>query len=63
MLDLGCAKRAAQTDLVDFGIPAACITQDAVLTGCDPLFDPPKCKHALITYKKGCEYVKVEHSK
>ena len=53
----GCAaKHQAQTELV---IPRSALTKDIVLKGCNANVEPPKCKTAIVIYRKGSEQIQV----
>jgi len=54
---LGCGRRAART-LPDLAIPVIC-TSEIRLLGCDARVEPPKCRSARVTYRRGCEEVRV----
>jgi hypothetical protein len=50
----GCAaKRQVGTNLL---IAPECLKKPVEMLGCDDM-NPPKCRKALISYKKGCEVV------
>ena len=50
LLTLGCAaKKPAQINLL---IPPSALLKPIELQQCDPNTDPPKCKKAIVSYKK-----------
>ena len=55
---LACGRRAART-LPDLAIPVIC-TSEIRLLGCDARVEPPKCKSARVTYRRGCEEIVVK---
>lgn len=40
-------------------VPVSCLVADVVLKDCDVSVSPPKCRHAVVTYKAGCAVIKV----
>ena len=52
----GCARRHAS--LPDMSIPVRCASEITLLQ-CDTGVQPPKCKSARVSYRRGCEEIVV----
>ena len=60
LLSVGCAvKRPVRTDII---LPVTCVSGQIILTDCIDA-DTSRCKHSIITYKKGCEIVMAQKHK
>jgi len=54
----GCARRGRRAWLPNMRIPVRCASE-ITLVECDARVNPPKCRSARVTYRRGCEQVVV----
>ncbi len=54
----GCARKMPRVLLPNLAIPVNCASE-ITLVGCDARVTPPKCRSAVVRYRKGCEEVVV----
>jgi hypothetical protein len=55
----GCMRRNAVDSLPSLVIPVSCASEIR-LVQCDARVNPPRCKSARVTYRKGCEEIVVK---
>ena len=56
LIGAGCVRR--RVELPSLTIPVSCASE-ITLIECDARVNPPKCKNARVTYRKGCEEIVV----
>jgi hypothetical protein len=56
LISAGCARR--RMELPSLAIPVSCASE-IMLIECDARVNPPRCKNARVTYRRGCEEIVV----
>jgi hypothetical protein len=55
----GCMRRSGGVPLPSLLIPVNCASE-IMLVQCDARVNPPRCKSARVTYRRGCEEIVVK---